>query len=73
MPDVALLDRYMPGMDGPQLCREVTADPRLADLRIIMLTSASSSPRKGSCERVSAYLTKPVRQSELLDTRTPPC
>ena len=68
VPDVALLDRYMPGIDGLELCRAVAADPRLSDLRIIMLTSASSSPRKGSCERVSAYLTKPVRQSELLDT-----
>ena len=68
LPDVVLLDRYMPGRDGLELCLAVVADERLVDVRIIMLTSASSSPRKGSCERVSAYLTKPVREAELLDT-----
>jgi signal transduction histidine kinase/CheY-like chemotaxis protein len=64
LPDVALLDRYMPEMDGLELCRAVAGDPRLVDVRMIMLTSASSSR---TCEGVSAYLTKPVRQSELLD------
>jgi CheY-like chemotaxis protein len=38
----------------------------------LVLTSANPGrpPTRGSCERVSAYLTKPVRQSELLDTIT---
>ncbi|HJV08762.1 MAG TPA: response regulator, partial [Acidimicrobiales bacterium] len=68
VPDVVLLDRYMPGMDGLALCQALAGDEGLADLRIVMLTSASSSPRKGTCDRVSAYLTKPVRLAELLDT-----
>ena len=66
MPDVAILDRHMPGMDGLDLCRVIAADPALQRLRVVMLTSASSA-RAGTCESVAAYLTKPVRRSELLE------
>jgi two-component system sensor histidine kinase/response regulator len=66
MPDVAVLDRHMPGMDGLDLCRVIAADPALRRLRVIMLTSASSA-RAGTSESVVAYLTKPVRRSELLE------
>ena len=69
VPDVAVLDRHMPGMDGLDLCRVIAADPALRRLRVIMLTSASSA-RPGSCGSVAAYLTKPVRRSELLDALT---
>ncbi|MDQ3895649.1 MAG: response regulator [Actinomycetota bacterium] len=67
LPDVAVLDRHMPGVDGLELCRLVTADARFAAVRLVVLTSAVSS-RSGRCEGVAAYLTKPVRQAELLDT-----
>jgi len=66
VPDVAILDRHMPGMDGLDLCRAIVGDPALERMRIVMLTSASSA-RAGSSDRVSAYLTKPVRQAELLE------
>jgi signal transduction histidine kinase/CheY-like chemotaxis protein len=69
IPDIAVLDRHMPGMDGLDLCRVIAADPALRRLRVIMLTSASSA-RSGTSENVSAYLTKPVRRSELLDALT---
>ena len=66
MPDVAVLDRHMPGIDGLDLCRVIGADPALRHMRVIMLTSASSA-RPGSCDNVAACLTKPVRRAELLD------
>ncbi|MDP1806810.1 MAG: response regulator, partial [Acidimicrobiales bacterium] len=66
LPDVAILDRHMPGMDGLDLCRVIAADPALRRLRVIMLTSASSA-RGGTPGNVAAYLTKPVRHAELLD------
>ena len=67
-PDVAILDRHMPGVDGMDLCRVIAADPALQRMRLIMLTSASSRP--GNCDHVAAYLTKPVRRAELLDALT---
>ena len=67
LPEVAILDRHMPGVDGIELCRLVAADPDLAAVRIVVLTSAVAS-RSVRCDRVAAYLTKPVRQAELIET-----
>ena len=66
LPDVAVLDRHMPGMDGLDLCRVIAAEAAFQHLPVIMLTSASSA-RGGTSGNVAAYLTKPVRRSELLD------
>jgi signal transduction histidine kinase/DNA-binding response OmpR family regulator len=67
VPDLLLLDRHMPGMDGLELARAVADDSRLDRLRIVMLTSPVSS-RSETCDRVAASVTKPVRQSQLIDT-----
>jgi PAS domain S-box-containing protein len=66
---LALIDANMPGMDGFDLIDRVRKDPALKGLKIMILTS---SDRLGDIERcrdlgVQAYLTKPVKQSELLD------
>jgi CheY-like chemotaxis protein len=65
LPAVALVDVQMPGMDGHALACAVAADPRLDAVRIVLLTSAVSS-RSGTCDRATAFLTKPVRQEELI-------
>ncbi|HEX2694352.1 MAG TPA: response regulator, partial [Acidobacteriota bacterium] len=66
---LALVDANMPGMDGFDLIDRVRKDPALKGLKIMILTS---SDRLGDVDRcrelgVQAYLTKPVKQSELLD------
>jgi PAS domain S-box-containing protein len=65
--DVILLDLNMPDIDGYGLARRVRADPRLANIPMIMLTS---SAQRGEAERsqqagIVAYLTKPVRATQL--------
>ena len=60
-------DVFMPEMDGFDLASAVHDDPLLADLRVIMLTSAA---RRGDLDRskrlgVSAYLLKPAGRTEL--------
>jgi signal transduction histidine kinase/CheY-like chemotaxis protein len=67
LPDVALIDRHMPGMDGLELVRAIAADPALDPVRLIMLTPANTS-RVSTSGRVSAHLSKPVPEARLLET-----
>ena len=62
-----VLDMHMPDMDGLDVAKNVQQDSRFDNLRMIMLTSvgyrghASKAQQRG----IDAYLTKPVRQTEL--------
>src|SRR5262249_9157857 len=66
---LALIDAQMPAMDGFTLARRIRQDRSLSDTVVIMLTCAGW--RDGARARqagVSAFLTKPVKQSDLFDT-----
>ena len=60
-------DAHMPNLDGFALSERIQMDPELKDLQIIMLTSSPQSGDAAQCRKngLSAFLTKPVRQSEL--------
>jgi CheY-like chemotaxis protein len=65
---LTLLDCQMPEMDGFTLATEIRKRPALAEMTIIMLTSADQRGDSDRCRELglAAYLVKPVRQSELL-------
>jgi signal transduction histidine kinase/DNA-binding response OmpR family regulator len=67
--DLALLDMQMPGMDGLELARTIKADPDLAALPLVMLTSITQRGHQELVQQAgtAAYLTKPVRQAHLFD------
>ncbi len=66
-PDIIISDVVMPKMDGFELCRRLRADPKLAKVPIIMLTSRSQSQDKvrGLDLGADDYLTKPFDPQEL--------
>ena len=68
--ELVLLDVQMPGMDGFKALRVIREAPQLQSLVVIMLTSVDSLGKVANCPELgwSAYLTKPVKQSQLLDT-----
>lgn len=43
-PDVVLTDVLMPGLDGFELCRRVSADPALADIPVVLASSVFVEP-----------------------------
>lgn len=67
-----ILDFLMPEMDGLTLADTIMKSPYKEDARIIMLTSAGQRGDAARCRElgVSAYLTKPIKQSDLLDAIT---
>jgi signal transduction histidine kinase/CheY-like chemotaxis protein len=67
--DVALIDMMLPEVDGAALARQIKADPTVAAVRLVFLTSmglrgdATEARQAG----VDGYLTQPVRPSDLLN------
>ncbi len=69
-PDLVILDVIMPGEDGFLVCEQIKADPALAGVPVIMLTSLPDGVRtldtSGAVPCIEGYLEKPVRPAELL-------
>jgi CheY-like chemotaxis protein len=65
--NLILTDMHMPDMDGFALVEQIRERPELATATIMMLTSAGHRGDAARCQElgVSAYLLKPIRQSEL--------
>lgn len=67
VPDLVLLDAQMPGLTGFQLLDEKRADPRLADVPVIMVTNLSDEEHEqiGLEKGAADFLAKPVNPSIL--------
>jgi PAS domain S-box-containing protein len=67
---MVLLDGHMPEMDGFMLAAEIQRSPIFDGLALLMLTSAGMPDDVARCRElgIRAYLTKPVKQSDLLDS-----
>jgi len=65
--DLVLMDILMPEIDGIDACARLKADPRLADLPVIMISTLSNA---GTLHRAFAagavdYIAKPIQADEL--------
>ena len=68
LPDVAILDVGLPGMDGFEMARRLRADPRHADLFLIALTGygQASERARGREAGFDEHLVKPVNIDEFI-------
>ncbi|MBN2382817.1 response regulator [bacterium] len=68
MPDVVLLDVFMPQMDGYQVCQKIKSDPVMKDIPVLLLTGTFESFDEEKADQVMAdgYLTKPFESTELI-------
>lgn len=66
-PDLILLDVMLPGMDGFEVCRHLRADPRLAEVPIMLVTALDDrgSRLRGIEAGADDFVTKPFDRDEL--------
>ncbi|MBL8817518.1 MAG: response regulator [Planctomyces sp.] len=64
-----LLDVHMPDMDGFDVAEMIRQIPEASDVPVILLSSSDAVHHSRSLRgaRISGYLTKPIKQSELLE------
>lgn len=67
-PDLILLDLFMPGMDGLQVCEHIKANQAYQDIPILFLTASHDEEHLIDAFEKGAedYVTKPFRTTELL-------
>jgi PAS domain S-box-containing protein len=67
-PRAILLDLRMPVMGGREMLRELRKDPRLAQTPVVLLSADANITQEAESMGVTAYLSKPVRVTQLLAT-----
>ena len=69
LPDLILLDLNLPGLDGRELLRILTADPVLGRIPIVVLTNslAECDILRARQLRVADYVCKPIDFARLVD------
>lgn len=67
-PDLAVLDVWMPGITGLEVCAALRADPATADIRILLLSAGASDDdvARGIAAGADAYLAKPFSVAGLV-------
>ncbi|MCB4791307.1 MAG: response regulator [Elusimicrobia bacterium] len=67
-PDLIILDNYMPGISGNDICREIKSNPETRFIPVITLTGYTETPDK--IEAIEAgsddFINKPYKAVELL-------
>ncbi len=67
-PDLMILDLFMPGMDGFEVCKQIKENSNTSHIKILIFTGFDSKENKERIMRTGAdgYLVKPVGKSVLL-------
>ncbi len=66
-PDLVILDNYMPGLSGNEVCREIKSNPKTRLIPVIMLTGYTETPEKIEAIESGAddFINKPYKAVEL--------
>lgn len=69
-PDLVLMDIVMPGMNGFQATRQICKNKETSHIPVVIVTTKDQQTDRmwGSRQGAKAYLTKPVRENDLIST-----
>lgn len=69
VPDILVLDVMLPKMDGYEVLRQLRADPRAANLPVIVLTAKGQREERETALECGAdiFITKPFANSEVVN------
>jgi DNA-binding response OmpR family regulator len=67
-PDLVLLDYMMPLLDGVGVLKAMRANPKLADVPVIMMSAMPETVVRARCQGYVAFLRKPFDFNALLRT-----
>jgi putative two-component system response regulator len=67
-PDLVILDNYMPGLSGNEICREIKSNPDTRFIPVITLTGFTETPDKIEAIESGSddFINKPFKSIELL-------
>jgi CheY-like chemotaxis protein len=68
-PNLVLLDVFMPGMDGHEVCRQLKANPATAQIPVIFVTATAEEKdvEKGRSLGAAGFLSKPLEANAVLE------
>jgi len=69
VPDIVLLDVMMPGIDGLEVCKQIRANNRMQNVKVIMVSGKvmASDIDAGMDAGADHYVSKPFDMMELVD------
>ena len=70
IPDLVLMDVVMPNLNGFQATRQISKDPKTSHIPVILVTTKDQETDKvwGMRQGAKAYITKPIVESQLVET-----
>ena len=66
MPDLVLLDIWMSGVDGRNVCRQLKQHPQTRAIPVIMISASKDIERSAIESGADSFLAKPFEMRELL-------
>ncbi len=69
-PDLMILDLYMSGMDGFEVCERIKENPKTSHIKIIAYTGFGTKENRDRIMKAGAddYLIKPVKKSVMIQS-----
>ena len=67
LPDLVLLDYFLPGKKGDEICRRLKNNKITSKIPVLLISAKKDLPAVAASSGADGYLFKPFRMDELVD------